>query len=98
MRHLEAGLVHALVPVEEQVQVERAGAAGRPCPDAAELGFDREQHVEQAARRQRRLDRDGAVEEPRLVGDWPDRIGLTEGRHRHYFDARRRCQTLDGNT
>jgi hypothetical protein len=98
MRHPEPRLVDALVPVEEQVQVERAGAARRPCSDASELGFDRLHRVEQAARRQRRLECDGPVEEPRLVGDRADRVGLTEGRHGHDFDTGRRCQAFDRNT
>ena len=91
MRHLEARLVDALVPVEKQVEVERPRAARGPCPDAPELAFDREQHVEEAARRQRGLECDGPVEEPWLVGDRPDRVALTEGRHGHHFDTGRRC-------
>ena len=97
MRHLEAGLVDALVPVEQQVEVDRSGAARRPSPDASELGFDREEPVEQAARRERRFECDGAVEEARLVRNRADRIGLTQGRNGHHLDTGSRCEALDGN-
>ena len=98
MRHLEARLVDSFVPVEQKVEVERPRAAGRAGPGATEPGLDRKQGVEQRTSRQRRLDRDGRVEEPRLVPNRADRIRLAERRHGHHLDARRRCKAFDGST
>ena len=68
MRDGQARLVDRLVAVEQQVEVDR------PRPPAlaalaAELALDREQPVEQLARRELGLERGGAVQEARLVGE-----------------------------
>ena len=62
MRHRQARLVDRLVAVEQQVEIDRP----RPPALAAlapELALDREQRVEQLARRQLGLERGGAVQE-----------------------------------
>ena len=57
VRNLKAGLVDRLVAVEEQVEVDRAGAeTGADAPDAAQTSFDLEQTLEQHARRKLGLD------------------------------------------
>ncbi len=50
MWNRQSGLVHGFVPVQEQVEIDRAGAEARaPAPDAAEPALDREQALEQLA-------------------------------------------------
>ena len=82
VRDAQPRLVHGLVPVQEQVEVDRprsiAWAVARP----SQLALDREQPVEELPRRQRGLERDGGVQEARLVLE-PDGVGLAEGRDGH---------------
>ena len=98
MGHLQARLVDALVPVEEEIQIERPGPAGRPDPDAAELGLDLEQQLEELSRAVGRFDDSRAVEETRLVGDGADRVGLVERRDAHDLDAGSRRQAIERTT
>src|SRR4026209_1893199 len=65
MRHGQAGLVEDDVPVEEEVEVDRPGAPALVA-HATEPALDVEQHAEERPRLERRLDRDGAVDECRL--------------------------------
>ena len=52
MRHLQAGLVDPLVPVEQEVEVERPRAAGRACPRVRPNSrLDPKQQLEELARR-----------------------------------------------
>ena len=85
MRNGQAGLVHDLIPVHEQVEVDRA----RPPAFAAhpsEALFDSEQSLEQLSRPEVGLDPDGAVEELPLL-DWPDGIRLADLGHGHDVDS-----------
>ena len=68
----------ALVP--DQVEVERARTPAHVA-HAAELGLDREQHVQQLRRRERRVERRDGVREVGLAGG-PDRRGAVDGRAR----------------
>src|SRR4030095_6084975 len=70
-----------LVAVEEDVDVQgprgeslRLGRAGGPSP--AEGGLDALQGGEQGPRRERRLDRYDAIEEPALLARRPTGLGL----------------------
>ena len=78
-------LVDLLVPVEEKVEVERARAVLAGDADAAEALFGREEPVEELARRERRLELGGAVEEERLRAD-ADGLGFAERRDGDYLD------------
>src|SRR5215218_742213 len=80
VRHRQAGLVDLLLPVEEEVEVDRPRPpAGLLSPFPAKGLLDRKQPLEQRARRQVRLDRARTVEEARLV-DVADRLSLLERR------------------
>lgn len=46
MRHLQAGLADMDISIQEEVEVERAGAAGRAVPRPSELGLDPKQQLE----------------------------------------------------
>ena len=68
MRQRQARLLHDLLAVEEQVEVDRAGPEARAlAPDAAEAALDRQQPLEQLPRRQLGRELRGAVQETRLV-------------------------------
>src|SRR4029078_5991083 len=79
----------------EQVEVDRARAVARPLAHAAELLLHGEQLIEEICRRERGLDRDGAVEEARLV-EVADGIGLPERRDGDHLDTGSLFQQLDG--
>jgi hypothetical protein len=83
----QAGLVDDLVPVEEKIEVDRAGTeAGADAPDSPQLALDGEQALEELSRRQLRLQLDGAVQERRLLGV-ADRVGLAQPRDGQNRDA-----------
>jgi hypothetical protein len=95
MRDMQPGLVDRLAAEDENVDVDRA----RPpalAPLAAKLPLNGKHGVEQAARRQRRFDAGGRVQEGRLVRLAPGRR-LVEGGHR--LDAYRGVarQEVDGS-
>ena len=53
VRNLEVRLVNDLVPVDEDIEIEGAGAVGDGCGAvAAEFALDPEQMIEKLARRQ----------------------------------------------
>jgi hypothetical protein len=56
------------------------------------------QPVEELAWGQRRLEEDGPVEEARLLGDRPDRVGFAQRRYGHDLYPRGRRQTIDRST
>lgn len=87
VRHRQPGLVHGLLPVEQEVEVDRPGAEARAGPLAPEGALDGEEPLEQITRRERRLDGDGAVQEARLVGV-ADGVRLAERRHCDDLDLR----------
>lgn len=65
MRHDEPGLVDHVVPVQNQIQIERARRAEvRPRP--AEAMLDREQSIQQRTGRERRIRDQRAVQDGRL--------------------------------
>lgn len=88
VRDVQPLLVHDLVPVQEQVEIDGARAEAAPARPA-ELALEREQAVEQVARPQLGLHDGRCVQKPRLV-DEPDRVGLAERGHRHDLDERLR--------
>src|SRR5262249_52405948 len=70
-----------------QVEVERPRAPARPVARPPQPALDREQGVQQLARAQRRVDRCGRIEEPRLLDRSP-RIGLAHAGDGHDLDVR----------
>lgn len=94
MGNAKARLIHHVVGIDEQVQVDLSGAPPPPVPRAPELTLDPKQRVEKLARRQRRLDRGCAVQEARLV-EYADGIGLAQLRYGDDFDAIRLGEKLD---
>ena len=73
-------LVDLRVAVEEEIEVERAGAAWRSAGTVApQRALDLEQLPEELPRRQGRVQLDGAVQEPGLVDD-PDGCGVATAR------------------
>ena len=77
MRHAQPRLVDDLVAVDEQIEVDRSRPPRAPVAHPPELLLDAQERVQELARRQARLDGDGAVQELRLVG-LPDRLGLAQ--------------------
>ena len=94
MRHPEAVLVHGLIAVDEQVEIDRPGAEPGALALPAQGALDREQRVEERARRQVRLQRHRPVQEARLV-EIADRVGLAEARDGHDLDPRGRREPVD---
>jgi hypothetical protein len=80
VRQDQAGLVELPIFEEQQIEVDRPRTARPACPDTTELGLDPEQGLEKLAGGEGRLEAGGAVQEPRLVGHRPDRIGLDQPR------------------
>jgi len=94
MRHVETLLVDLLVAVDEEVEVD--GSRPPPLtPDATERALDPEQQLEKSLRRETRVDRDGAVQERRLIDD-ADRVRLAELGDADHVDAVRTPEELDG--
>ena len=93
MRHAQARLVDALVTVDEQVEIDDPRAPAL-ATNASERALDLEQELERARGVRARLDRDRAVQEPRLVDD-PDRVGLAQLRDGDDLDAVGRPEELD---
>lgn len=91
----QAGLVDPLLAVDEEVEIERPRASGRPFPGAPVLPLDAQEDVEQLARAERGFHSDGPVQEARLVGDQTDGIGLAKSRYGHDLDARGRVEARD---
>src|SRR5262245_17842330 len=94
MRNRQAGLVHDLVAVHEQVEVDRSrppALAAHP----AEALLDGEQSLQQLPRAEIRLEPDNAVEERPLL-DGPDRLGLADLRDGGDVDAVLLREQLDG--
>ena len=77
MRDGQPRLVDLLLAEEQQVEVDRPRAPARAAAAAAQLAFDGEQLVEQAAGAQRRAQPRRGVQKARLV-EQPDRIGLAD--------------------
>ena len=74
MRHLQVGLVHHLIPRQNQIEIERprrARVRARP----AGRRLDRAQRLEQLSRRQARLPHPDRVQVRRIVLEpVPDRL------------------------
>lgn len=66
MRHREAGLAQRDLSVQQQIEIQRPGAVGN-VPDAAVRTLDREEGLEQRARRKPGLDAGDRIDEVRLV-------------------------------
>jgi hypothetical protein len=94
VREPQPRLVHGLVAVDEQIEVDRARSPALAFPNSSQLPLDPQQDLQQAAGRQLGLDRDGAVQERRLVDD-ADGRGLAELRHLEDLDFRLRCEQVD---
>jgi Subtilase family len=96
VRDVQAGLVDLGVPVDEEIEVERARPLRRNAlTHAPEPLLDGEQDGEEVAGGQLGLQRDDAVQEARLV-DVPHRRGVDERRDGDYADPRCRRERLDG--
>ena len=94
MRHLEPRLVDRVVSVEQEVEVERPRTSRRAVAGSSERRLRLEQHVQQRPRRERRLERDRAVQKARLIRDKADRIRFAQRRHGDYLDLRIRGERL----
>ena len=85
MRHYQSGFRHALVAVENQIEIERSRRAGSGAY-AAVLPFDCHQPIQQLSRRQVRFADDHAVQVARLRaeadGRGIERGGLAEVREK----------------
>ena len=95
MGHREPGLVADEIAEHEEVEVERPGAPadlGRSI--AAHAALDAEEHVEELARLEVGLERDGAVQVRGLL-DRPPGLGLPECRDADDVDSRLRGELLD---
>ena len=79
MRHGQARLVDDLVPVQEEVEVDRSRSPAL-LAHAAETLLDREQALEELLRPEIGLDLDCAVEEGALLNG-PDGLGLANLGH-----------------
>ena len=71
MRNGQARLLHDLLAVEQEVEVDRPRPVARPLADTAQLALDLEQPVEQLPRAEVGLDLGHRVQELRLVGMAP---------------------------
>jgi hypothetical protein len=77
---LDSGFADLNVTVEQNVEVERAGTVGDGGRSvAAEFFFDRQQAIEQLARRERSFQFDHGIDEARLRGK-PHRLGRVKRR------------------
>ena len=91
----QARLVDDGVPVEEEIEIERPRPLRRNAlAHPAECPLEREEEVEQLARRKLRLERHDAVEEARLV-DIADRSGVAKLRDGDDLDPRSRPERVD---
>lgn len=94
MRDAQSRLVDLGVSVDEEVEVERPRTLRRnPLAHAPEPLLDREQHVEELARRQLGLECDHAVQKARLV-DVSDRRGIDQPRDGDDVDSLGRCEPV----
>jgi hypothetical protein len=95
VRDGEPRLVDSLVAEEEEVEVERPRSVLAGDADAAEALLDGEQAVEELACPERRLERDGTVEEARLPAD-ADRLRFAKRRDGDDLDSFLRSERVDG--
>jgi subtilisin family serine protease len=96
MRELEARLADLLRIVEQEVEVERPRALGRPGrPVPPEPGLDGEQEVEEVPWGELGPELSCPVEEARLV-EIPDRLGLLERRDGDHLHPVRAVQLGNG--
>ena len=80
MRDFQAGLGEDEIAVEENVEVEGAGAVrDGGGAVAAEVALDGEEGVEEIARGEMRFEGDDGVEEAGLVGEADGRGGVERG-------------------
>ena len=91
----EARLVEDEVAVDEEVEVERPRPeANLLRPVAAQILLDLEEHRQEVARAELRVERNGAVQIPGLLYRAP-RLGLPKQRHAGKLDSRLRGEQLD---
>ena len=88
MRDPEARLVDLLLPVDQQVEIERPRALGRDSRTvAAETRFDCEEEVEERPGRQLGLERHDPVQEARLIQK-AHRLRIDQRGDADHLDAR----------
>ncbi len=94
MGQLEPRLVELEAVHQQQVEVDRARAVSWPVAHPAELPLDLEQRREEGLRRERRVHRNGCVEEPGLI-EVADGIRFPERRHGDDLHGRPLSEKLD---
>ena len=98
VRHPQTRHIDHRIAVQQQVQVQRARAPTLTGDAmAAELGFHRQQQVQQRARCQRRVHERHGVDEVGLVLPAPRRRAV-EARHRAQRHTAMHGQRLDGSS
>jgi subtilisin family serine protease len=91
----QTGLRDDLLPVEEQVEVDRPRSVALAGAHTPELALHLEQAIEESARRELGADARGRVEEVRLLEE-PDRLGFTESRHGKDVELRIGSESFHG--
>ena len=93
MWNSEPGFVHDLTAVDEEVEIDEPWSP--PLNSyPPERPLDSEERIEELAGGQGRLDRDGSIQEERLI-DNADGIGLAQRRNRDHGHALDGCQQPD---
>ena len=96
--HDETGLLDDPLVVQQEVEIDRSRAPSLAAlaPVATEASLDVQKDVEEHARIEAGVDRDGAVQERRLLHG-PPWVGLAQCRHRRHGDAVHLVEVPDGS-
>jgi subtilisin family serine protease len=95
VRNAQTWLLDDLLPVEEQIEVDRPRPEALTGAHPAKSALDVEQTVEQLPRRELGADVRRAVDEVRLVEE-PDRLRFAQRRHGDDLDLRIGAEQLEG--
>jgi subtilisin family serine protease len=95
VRNAQTWLLDDLLPVEEQIEVDRTRPVALARTHAAEPALEFEQAVEQLPRREPRVDARRTIYEVRLLEE-PNRLCLAQRRHGDDLDLRIGSEQLQG--